>query len=529
MFAKVRELKLPRLKFPQLKLPRWGRIALGAVMSAALLLPGAILVRSSDEGAPEAIDPEPAPVHASRSGTSLDPELPAGPMDVPGGFVAEEPTSLPPTPDSDPEPIELSTYWDAPAATELLAIETSTSADGDRSVIQLRANGSISNAELSAIADPDRLVIDLPGVVSAMESSRVNVDSTRVAGIRVGKHDDKVRIVLDSGTGAEGFEERLVEPAPDGLLIALGPPDELDGPSAEAAAEPQPPASIAPPDAPEAVQPAQERRELPLYLVGGKTAERQRESGPGLKDSYDCIIEPFRLVEVGSALTAVVASVSVERSDFVAEGQVLAQLEASSERATVATARARARMDGGLLARRARMELGGRKRNRADQLFESKALSVGMRDEISTEAKVAKAVVQEAREHKELMELEHQEALERLKEHTIRSPVSGVVVERLKSPGEVVKEETIVVVAQIDPLRVEVILPAAYFGSVETGMRAEVTPALPGAGVRVASVAIVDRVVDATSGTFGVKLEFRNTDHVLPSGLRCQVRFLKVD
>ncbi len=284
-----------------------------------------------------------------------------------------------------------------------------------------------------------------------------------------------------------------------------------------------------PPLAAEAIRPAQNGRPLPLYLMADETAERDPESGPVLDDRYSCILEPFELVEVGSALTAVVESVSVERSDFVAEGQVLAQLEASSERATLVVASARANMDGELQASRARMDLGGRKQQRADQLFESRALSADVRDEIRTEAEVAKAVVQEAREQKELMELEHEEAFARLNEHTILSPVSGVVVDRLKSPGEVVKEETIVVVAQIDPLRVEVILPAAAFGSVRAGMRAEIVPELPNAGVQVASVTIVDRVVDATSGTFGVRLELPNADQAVPSGLRCRARFLQVD
>ena len=60
-------------------------------------------------------------------------------------------------------------------------------------------------------------------------------------------------------------------------------------------------------------------------------------------------------------------------------------------------------------------------------------------------------------------------------------------------------------------------------------MRAELTPELSNAGVQVASVTIVDRVVDATSGTFGVRLELPNTDHALPSGLRCRVRFLQTN
>jgi RND family efflux transporter MFP subunit len=363
----------------------------------------------------------------------------------------------------------------------------------------------------------------LPGIMfvsSSHESAPESVESAKTAW-KIASIDPHPAALPVGESGA------ALDSEPE--LITLGSHDELDGLLAEAAAEPQAVASIAPRDAPEAVQPAQERRQLPLYLMADETAEGHAGSGPALEDRYDCIIEPFELVEVGSALTAVVESVAVERSDFVAAGQVLARLEASPERATVAAARARAGMDGDVLARRARMELGGRKRNRADQLFESEALSVDMRDEIETEAKVAKAVLQEAREHKELMELEHQEAVERLKEHTIRSPVSGVVVERLKSPGEVVKEETIVVLAQIDPLRVEVILPAAVFGAVEAGMRAEVMPELPNAGVQVASVTIVDRVVDATSGTFGVRLELPNADHAVPSGLRCRARFLQVD
>lgn len=542
MFAKLRELKLPR----------WGLFALSVVLSAALVN----FVRSSAETGPDpveaattarefaSIDPLPTGAPDSESRKSLDPETlpgpgaspgsesPADPRHVPDGFVGEDLASLPPTPVDDgdlPEPMDVSAHRDAPAATQLLAIETSTIADGNLLLIQLRANGSISDAEIFAVVDPDRLVIDLPGMVSAMESSRVEVDSTRVARVRVGQHDGMVRVVLDSGSGAEDFGGRRVEPAPDGLRITLGSHDERNGRLAEVAAHPQPVASIAPARAPEAVQPAQKGRQLPLYLMSDETEGRHPDSGLASGERYDCIIEPYELVEVGSALTAVVESVGVERSDFVTEGQVVAQLKASPVRARVDVASARARMNGNLLASRARMDLGRRRLTRADQLFESEALSADIRDETQTEAEIAKAVDQEARERKKLMELEHLEAFERLKEYTIRSPVSGVVVERLKSPGEVVKEETIVVVAQIDPLRVEVVLPAALFGLVETGMRAEVVPQMSNSGVQIASVTIVDRVVDPTSGTFGVRLELPNADHAVPSGLRCQVRFLQVD
>ena len=92
--------------------------------------------------------------------------------------------------------------------------------------------------------------------------------------------------------------------------------------------------------------------------------------------------------------------------------------------------------------------------------------------------------------------------------------------------GEVVVDEkTILTIAQIDPLRVEVILPSALYGTVQAGLRAAVEPEF-GDQVHIASVQIVDRVIDAASGTFGVRLELPNPDQSIPGGLHCQVRFL---
>lgn len=45
-------------------------------------------------------------------------------------------------------------------------------------------------------------------------------------------------------------------------------------------------------------------------------------------------------------------------------------------------------------------------------------------------------------------------------------------------------------------------------------------------GASAATVTVVDRVIDAAIGTFGVRLSLPNPDYRLPAGLRCQVRFL---
>jgi len=79
--------------------------------------------------------------------------------------------------------------------------------------------------------------------------------------------------------------------------------------------------------------------------------------------------------------------------------------------------------------------------------------------------------------------------------------------------------------ARPDPLRVEVIAPVALLGKIAVGARAEMQPEAPVAGSYPAIVAVVDRVVDAASGTFGVRLELPNPDYRLPAGLTCKVRF----
>lgn len=246
----------------------------------------------------------------------------------------------------------------------------------------------------------------------------------------------------------------------------------------------------------------------------------------GLDGPYDCLIEPKRVVKLASALSAVVSKVHVERSDRVQANQVVVELESDVERAAVDVAEARAGMAGSVRARRASLELGESRKQRASHLLRSAVVSADVAQEAETEAKLARAELEQAEDLQDLWELQVVEARERLDRRVLRSPITGVVVERHKSAGEIAKEETLLTIAQIDPLRVQVIVPAAAFRHIQSGMRAEVHPELPEVGVQVAAVEIIDRVIDPTSGTFGVWLELPNADQSIPSGLRCQVQFM---
>ncbi len=260
------------------------------------------------------------------------------------------------------------------------------------------------------------------------------------------------------------------------------------------------------------------------WQAGGSA--RSTGSGEADASSLPCLIEPHGVVEVGSPVTGLIESIPVERADFVDEGQVLVVLESRVEKAAVAFARSRAAMNEGVLAGQARLELGKRKYSRANQLFKSDTLSLDLQEEMETEVELAKLELRQARAEKKQAGLELEQARAVLDRRTIHSPFSGVVVERMMSPGERVEQETILKIAQIDPLRVEVILPSSMFGSIDQGAKATVVPEFPGDTVHVARVAIVDRIVDSASGTFGVQLHLPNPDHAIPGGVHCQVRFL---
>ena len=243
--------------------------------------------------------------------------------------------------------------------------------------------------------------------------------------------------------------------------------------------------------------------------------------------AFDCMIGPNKVIEIGSAITGLIETVAVERSDYVEAGQVLARLESTMEEAAVRVARARAQRKVDIEATKASLDLGEKRRKRALELFENDTLSLDLREEVENQATLAALQVEQAWEDHRLASLELEHSVASLARRTIRSPISGFVIERLMDPGEVVDEETILRVAQIDPLRVEVILPSDWFGRVRPGDRAEIVPEAPLDQARAGEVAIVDRVIDGASGTFGARMLLPNPDHDLPAGLRCQVRFLE--
>jgi RND family efflux transporter MFP subunit len=263
-----------------------------------------------------------------------------------------------------------------------------------------------------------------------------------------------------------------------GLLVAIG-------------AAAQAPLPAAPKSAVDDKRVGAQRAPSIVVPAAPKTA-----AGGGL----DCLVEPFMVVNVGSSVDGVLARVMVDRGDVVRKGQVVATLQSGVEAAAVKLSEAR-------------VEFGRRKVERNEILYEKQLISAQDRDEMVTETK--------------LHEEELNKDKETLKLRTIFSPLDGVVVERRLAPGELIRADKSVVLklAQLHPLNVEVIAPAQLFGTVKVGStgRVNLAPFVP--GIHLAKVVVVDKLIDAASGTFGVRLQLPNPSNKFPAGIKCSVEF----
>jgi RND family efflux transporter MFP subunit len=236
-----------------------------------------------------------------------------------------------------------------------------------------------------------------------------------------------------------------------------------------------------------------------------------------------CLVEPNEVVEVGSPVIGLLERIHVDRGDIVREGQVLAQLHADVERAAVTVAQTRAQKQAEVESAASAYDFAQRKHARTESLFQANFISSQVRDEARTEAQLAALRLKQAQEQRQQSSQELSFARTQLAQRTIKSPISGIVVERYMARGERSEEKPILKLASLDPLKVEVIMPASEFNTVRVGMNAMVTLALPNFGERRAKVTHVDRIMDAASNTFRVRLALPNPDHALPAGVHCKV------
>jgi RND family efflux transporter MFP subunit len=268
---------------------------------------------------------------------------------------------------------------------------------------------------------------------------------------------------------------------------------------------------------------------LPTVVSAADAAVRAGAAPPSIANlnsalahPLGCLIEPDRTADLGSQVIGVVDQVRVERGDRVAAGAVLATLRSDVEDASARVALTRAQTDADVLAARANLELADQKMRRAEALVAQNFVSTQAVDQARGELEVARQKLNQSLADRRVTQEDVHVAEAQRALRTVRSPFTGVVVERYVNAGERVEEKPMLRVAVVDPLRVELMVPTSQYGTLVAGDQVIVHPELPNALPVTATVRSIDTVLDAASNTFRVRLSVPNPGNRLPAGLRCK-------
>jgi RND family efflux transporter MFP subunit len=244
----------------------------------------------------------------------------------------------------------------------------------------------------------------------------------------------------------------------------------------------------------------------------------------------ECLIEPWKVIQLGARSTGVLETLIIDRGEEVAAGQLVASLNSEIERASLELAEARAE-NGTLIAlASARAEYEDVAAERNESLFKRKIISAQQIEEARATHRIAQLQVVQAEDEQKIarLELKRAQAIYDLK--SIRSPIDGIVISTDRTEGEFLDDgDHVATIAMIDPLRVEAFLPLERLPLLEEGARVKIFPQEPVGGEFDGVIDVVDRVVDARSGTIGIRIRVENPEKLTLAGLRCNLQFRETE
>jgi RND family efflux transporter MFP subunit len=253
----------------------------------------------------------------------------------------------------------------------------------------------------------------------------------------------------------------------------------------------------------------------------------EAEEGGIVADVAACLVKPKQQVQLGSPVFGVLAGVFVDRAVPVKEGQLLAKLDTTVEEAQVALDQFRAANTTLVEAAQTDLQWNKRELARRQQLAGNMFSKANDIDEYITKIEQDRIAIRKAETDMSTAKLEAARSEAQLRLKFLRSPMNGVVTDIKLYPGEFIYEQTpIMTIAQVDPLYVEMIVPADRYRSVKVGTIGEVRLKTPVDATYPARVDAIDAVIDAASDTFRVRLVLPNPDNAIPAGIRCSVRLL---
>ena len=223
-----------------------------------------------------------------------------------------------------------------------------------------------------------------------------------------------------------------------------------------------------------------------------------------LAEDTQGIVIPFKQVSVASpgVLQEIIDAMLVAEGDTVKEGQVIVKLRDEKEKIEV--------------------ELAAKLIEQRE--FTAKGLEALLKEKMGSKDQTLKAKTE-----LDLARLQHQLAVVRFNEKSIRAPLSGTVVKKYKESGESVdRSEKLVDIVNIDEVFVQFYLDPKLMALLKTDMQVRVKFPVIGNKEFSGTISFIDPRIDAGSNLFRVKVLVENKDQTIKAGMRGIADFAKV-
>jgi RND family efflux transporter MFP subunit len=227
-------------------------------------------------------------------------------------------------------------------------------------------------------------------------------------------------------------------------------------------------------------------------------------------------VTPLNSVDVKPQVTSIVNKVHIREGQFVRAGELLFTLDARTDEANLAKARAQLARDQAALADAQRQLV------RAQQLLSQNFISQGALDtnRAQVESQLAAVAADQAAIDAARVALSY---------NRITAPHSGRAGAITIFPGSAVQANvtTLVTITQLDPIAVAFSLPQRHLADVLSALKDGGSPVratlADGAGTFSGRLKFVDNLVDANSGSVKVKAVFDNRDGKLWPGAYVEI------
>ncbi len=211
------------------------------------------------------------------------------------------------------------------------------------------------------------------------------------------------------------------------------------------------------------------------------------------------VLLPIKEVLVSSGVSGILAEVNVKEGDSVVADQLLARLVDRVESKEV---------------------------ERSAKLLEQKEFAAQGTQNLYNDKVVSEGEAIDKRLDRDVAKLQHQIAAELLDRRKLRSPLTGLVVEKKKEAGEAVNEnEAVFRIIDISSVYLQVFVDASVALNLQHGQTVLVTfPEYKGLD-HPGTIDFIDPRIDGASGLVRIKVLIDNADRKLIAGMRGSVVF----